>query len=319
LAQKKHHHKHHKKDIAERGMDEEVHGFTTANLPPLNTRVRSTLPFMSNGSKSGFEGSAKNGEKYGYEGSFSEKSHHHHKRPDIAERGMDEEVHGFASGNLPPLNTSVRSSDPFVPNGSDPSSFDSSFSERKHHHKHHKKDVAERGMDEEVHGLVWHALPPLNTRVRSDDPFIPNGSDPSAFSPEAPADESSFSEKKHQHKHHKKDVAERGMDEEVHGFVWHALPPLNTWVRSDDPFVPNGSDPSAQDPSFAEHKHHHRHHKKQSLAQSQNKDIISEGGWTNDRVYPYTSSHLPPLSEQTHSDYPFVPNGSDPSAHASLA
>jgi hypothetical protein len=33
-------------------------------------------------------------------------------------------------------------------------------------------------MDEEVHGFVWEALPPLNTRVRSSDPFIPNGSDP---------------------------------------------------------------------------------------------------------------------------------------------
>jgi hypothetical protein len=93
MAQTPKHHKHSKKDIAERGMDEEVHGFTTANLPPLNTRVRSTLPFMSNGSKSGFEGSAKNGEKYGYEGSFSEGKHHHkHHKKDIGERGYDTDV-----------------------------------------------------------------------------------------------------------------------------------------------------------------------------------------------------------------------------------
>jgi hypothetical protein len=238
-----HHHKHHKKDIAERGMDEEVHGFTTANLPPLNTRVRSTLPFMSNGSKSGFEGSAKNGEKYGYEGSFSEHSHHHHKRPDIAERGMDEEVHGFASGNLPPLNVSVKSNEPFVPNGSDPSAHDSSFSEHKHkhHHKHHKKDVAERGMDEEVHGFVWHALPPLNTWVRSDDPFVPNGSDPSAHDP----DGLSFAQKHHHHHHNAKpDIAERAMDDHfVHPFSADqdvVMPTANPWTRPYLPWNANG-------------------------------------------------------------------------------
>jgi hypothetical protein len=71
----------------------------------------------------------------------------------------------------------VRSTDPFIPNGSDPSAIDPSFAEKKHHKKHHKKDIAERGMDEEVHGFVWEALPPLNTRVRSTDPFIPNGSE----------------------------------------------------------------------------------------------------------------------------------------------
>ena len=36
-------------------------------------------------------------------------------------------------------------------------------------------------MDEEVHGFVKEAIPPLNTRVRSDMPFIPNGSDAKAF------------------------------------------------------------------------------------------------------------------------------------------
>lgn len=31
-------------------------------------------------------------------------------------------------------------------------------------------------MDEEVHGFVHEAIPPLNVRKRTDDPFIPNGS-----------------------------------------------------------------------------------------------------------------------------------------------
>jgi hypothetical protein len=140
---------------------------------------------------------------------------------------------------------------PFIPNGSDPSAFKGAASLA-----HKKPDIAERVMDEEVHGFVWHAIPPLNTRVRSDEPFIPNGSDPSAIDPD------SFVEKKHHSKHHKKakDIAERGMDEEVYWFVKEAIPPLNTRVRSTEPFIPNGSDPSAIDPdSFAEWKHHHKH------------------------------------------------------------
>jgi len=148
-------------------------------------------------------------------------------------------------------------------------------------------------MDEEVHGFVWHALPPLNTRVKSDGPFIPNGSEPSAHE--------AFVEKKHHHKHHKKDVAERGMDEEVHGFVWHAIPPLNTRVRSDDPFVPNGSDPSAHDPSFAEHKHkkHHKHHKK---------DVAERG--MDPEVHGFVSEITNPINVRLRSDTPFIPNGS---------
>merc|ERR1712238_116541 len=161
------------------------------------------------------------------------------KRPDVAERGMDEEVHGFVTDSLPPLNTSVRSTAPFVPNGSDPSSHDGVAFIAK------RPDVAERGMDEEVHGFVVDSLPPLNTRVRSTLPFVPNGSDPSAHSPAG----YSAAERKHHHKHHQRDIAERGMDEEVHGFCTDSLPPLNTRLRSKLPFLPNGSDASAPSPS----------------------------------------------------------------------
>lgn len=111
-------------------------------------------------------------------------------------------------------------------------------------------------MDEEVHNFVKEYTPPLNTRVRSTLPFVPNGSDPSAHSPESPA----FAEGKHHHHHQKKDVAERGMDEEVHGFVSEYTPPINTRVKSNLPFIPNGSDPSAHSPNapaFSEKKHHH--------------------------------------------------------------
>lgn len=104
---------------------------------------------------------------------------------------MDEEVHGFVKEYTPPLNEWTKSKQPFIPNGSDPSAQDSSFAKKKHHRRHHKKDVAERGMDEEVHGLVWHAIPPLNTRVKSDDAFIPNGSAIGDW------DENAFAQRRH--------------------------------------------------------------------------------------------------------------------------
>ena len=293
---KKHHNKHHKKDIAERGMDEEVHEFVKEAIPPLNTRVRSTDPFVPNGSdESAWEGA-----------SFNQRRHHsrHHKRPDVAERGMDEEVHGFVVDSLPPLNTRVRSTMPFVPNGSDPSAHDGVAFLAK------RPDVAERGMDEEVHGFVVDSLPPLNTRVRSTLPFVPNGSDPSAHSPAG----YSAAERKHHHKHHKRDIAERGMDEEVHGFCTDSLPPLNTRVRSKLPFVPNGSDASAHSPagepySAAERRHHSRHHKRPD---------INERGM-DEEVHGFVTDSLPPLNGWERSTKPFVPNGSDPSAHDGAA
>lgn len=50
------------------------------------------------------------------------------------------------------------------------------FGERKNAYRRNKRDVGERGMDEDVHGFVYEAIPPLNTRERSTMPFIPNGS-----------------------------------------------------------------------------------------------------------------------------------------------
>jgi len=53
-------------------------------------------------------------------------------------------------------------------------------------------------MEEEVHHFVKEAIPPLNTRVRSEEPFVPNGSDESAH--DGAAADGSFSEKKHHKK-----------------------------------------------------------------------------------------------------------------------
>merc|ERR1712238_355989 len=194
-----------------RGMDEEVWSFAHEEVSGINGQERASSPPEENGALGGWN--------------YSQKKHHrkHHqnpknKRPDVAERGMDEEVHGFVTDSLPPLNTSVRSTAPFVPNGSDESAFEGTSFNQRRHHSHKRPDVAERGMDEEVHGFVVDSLPPLNTSVRSTAPFVPNGSDESAF------EGTSFNQRRHHSKHHQRDIAERGMDEEVHGFVVDSLP-----------------------------------------------------------------------------------------------
>ena len=64
---------------------------------------------------------------------------------------MDEEVHGFVADSLPPLTEWEHTRTPFIPNGSADSAFDgAAFNQRRHHHKHHKRDIGERGYDEEV-------------------------------------------------------------------------------------------------------------------------------------------------------------------------
>jgi len=85
---------HNKKDINERKMDEEVHGFSADNVQPYPNDRSSVNPGY-NGNENVYPPQKfKKGKK-----SFHQK---HHKKRDIAERNMDEEVHGFASDNVMP-------------------------------------------------------------------------------------------------------------------------------------------------------------------------------------------------------------------------
>jgi len=209
-------------------MDEEVHGFVKEYLPPLTEWEKTKQPFLPNGSEIGDWNENAN--------AFNEKTHkhRHHKRrhPDVAERGMDEEVHGFVKEYTPPLKEWVRSEDPFVPNGSDPKAQDPSFAE--HHKKHHKKDIGERGYDEEVHWFVHEAIPPLNTRLRSDDAFVPNGSEIGDWN------ENSLAQK------FPDAINDAGMaTEHVGPFVKDNLPPLTVHPNDNTAWVPNGSNPAA--------------------------------------------------------------------------
>jgi hypothetical protein len=144
-----------------------------------------------------------------------------------------------------------------------------------------KKDIGETNCDEEVHGFVTHCVPPLNEAVKSEKPFVPNGSDPKSHAQIG-----------------KKDVNEAKMDEEVHGFVNHNVPPLNEWERTQKPYVPNGSDP-------------------RSHAQMKKTCRVNDIGETNcdEEVHGFVTANVPPLNEAVKSQAAFVPNGSDPKSH----
>jgi hypothetical protein len=106
---------------------------------------------------------------------------------DIGEKGIDEEVHGFASNDIMveghPL---PRRQTPYDYNGQDPSAHPSDFLGVRFLRP--RKDIGEGGVDPEVHGFVRanNMVPPIhNARTREAD--LANGSDASSHeAPELP-------------------------------------------------------------------------------------------------------------------------------------
>ena len=76
---------------------------------------------------------------------------------------MDPDVYHFVSDNLPPLTVNQRADVAYENNGY--KNVYPAFSQRKHQHRTRDLEthdvIAERGMDEEVHGFVEDALPPM--------------------------------------------------------------------------------------------------------------------------------------------------------------
>lgn len=126
---------------------EEVHTFASDNTPPLNTRVRSVLPFKPNGS-----------DPSAFEGAFSEtkhhKKHHKHQKPDIAERKIDEEVYGFSADKVSGINEIAHAPNAPAMNGQ------SALTQ--HKKKAKAKDMGERGMDEEVYDFASGLVSAIN-------------------------------------------------------------------------------------------------------------------------------------------------------------
>lgn len=119
-----------------------------------------------------------------------------------------------------------RSQEPFVPNGSQvtfppaPSLYQ---------RRRNGRDISEKNIDAEVHGLANSMVDRINWN-RSQEPFVPNGSQ--VTFPPAPS--------LYQRQRNGRDISEKNIDAEVHGLANSMVDRIN-WNRSQEPFVPNGS------------------------------------------------------------------------------
>lgn len=198
------------RDIGEDGIDKEVQEFSSANnmvLPIPHARRDSPYEY--------------NGFKNQYPAAFM-------KTKDIGETGIDEEVHGFASANNMVLGIPhARRDTPYEYNGyisPGPASFMGVRPKK-------VKDIGEKGVDEEVHGFVSANNMVEGTPLRRrQTAYDPNGSDPSAQPSDFAFRPTNI-----------RDIGEKGVDEEVQGFV-----SANNMVqptplrRRDDPYQYNG-------------------------------------------------------------------------------
>ena len=213
-----------RKDISEKGIDENVHWFANPLTETLNWE-RSKEAFVPNGSNPK---------------AFKLHQHHsHHQQDDISEKGIDENVHWFANPNTETLNWE-RSKEPFVPNGSNPKAFKGSASL----YQRRRGDLSETGMNEDVHDFVnKQPQVPRLAYPREEAPPLYNGSGPKAHKvalyQEAPVSSQKY----------RKDISEKGIDPEVHGFANSMVDRLNG-VRPEDPPLYNGSGPKAHKASL---------------------------------------------------------------------
>jgi hypothetical protein len=215
-----------KKDIAEPGMEPNVHWFASDQVDVLPATRRDNEQYDYNGVASGWPASL---------------AHRGHGKKDIAEPKMDEEVHGFASDNVDVLPATRRDNEQYAYNGSGPSAFPpQAFMKR----GHGKKDIAEPKMDEEVHGFASDNVDVLPATRRDNEQYAYNGSGPSAFPASLYA---------RGHHINKKDIAEPGMEPNVHWFASDQVDVLPATRRDNEQYDYNGTGPKAFPPSFAQH------------------------------------------------------------------
>jgi len=112
------------------------------------------------------------------------------QRQDVGNVGIHKDVHHFVNGvDMIHPTAYPRSETAFANNGSDPSAHPSSLAQNPHHHhradkhKHRKakKDVGEKKIDPEVHGMASSndMVSPI-PNWRKGEPYPPNGNHPSA-------------------------------------------------------------------------------------------------------------------------------------------
>jgi hypothetical protein len=153
-------------------------------------------------------------------------------RNDISDKNIDEEVHGFvaADKNVPAINEQDKRQTAYPANGWDAKPWAAALAQPVPKSK--KRDVGEKGMDEEVHGFVIDDknVPPINAMARSDRPYPPNGYD---AKPWPTPDGLSL--------HQKRDVPlnRDGFEANVHDFIKDKVESV-PWTRRENPFPVNG-------------------------------------------------------------------------------
>jgi len=195
--------------VAEKGMAEDVQDFVSDNTERRNW-IRSEEAFVPNGSRNP---------------SFN-KLYQRYNR-DISEKGINEDVQDFANKYVE-RQPWPRSEEAFVPNGSKVT-FPAAAAPALYQRQRNGRDISEKNIDAEVHGLANSMVDRINWN-RSQEPFIPNGSQVTFPAPAA------F----YQTQRNGRDISEKNIDAEVHGLANSMVDRIN-WNRSQEPFIPNGS------------------------------------------------------------------------------
>jgi hypothetical protein len=152
-------------DLAETGMNEDVHDFVS-NQPQVPR-----LPYPRENQPPAYNGSGPRAHKVTlYQASPVPQQI---KKKDISEKGINEEVHGFANSMVDPLPW-PRDKEPPAYNGSGPKAHRVPLLQQRK-----KKDISEKGINEEVHGFANSMVDPLPW-PRDKEPPAYNGSGPKA-------------------------------------------------------------------------------------------------------------------------------------------
>ena len=164
--------------------------------------------------------------------------HHHNRHKDIAEKEIDEEVWGLANPNTETLPW-TRSQDAFIPNGSKNPESGYGYVEPAELHQRRSRDISEKMIDEDVQDFANAHVERLPW-PRVEEAYNVNGlkNPASGYGYVEPA--SSLIQYHKHHRHNKKDIAEKQIDEEVWGLANPNTETLN-WTRSKNAFIPNGS------------------------------------------------------------------------------
>lgn len=251
-------------------MEEEVHGFASDAVDVLPATRRDNDPYAPNGSG-----------PQAFPPSFMRVKKN---KKDIAEPGMEPNVHWFASDQVDVLPATRRDDDPYDYNGTSDKAFPPSFLKV----KKGKNDIAEPGMEPNVHWFASDQVDVLPATRRDNEQYAYNGSGPQAFPP------TSFAHKGKG----KKDIAEPGMEPNVHWFASDQVDVLPATRRDDDPYEYNGV--SSGWPASLAHK-------------GKGKKDIAEPKM-DEEVHGFASDNVDVLPATRRDDDPYAPNGSGPQA-----